>query len=139
MTGPATFDDTSTDYKRLETEQFVQDHDAAPQTADLTTTAARHLVNDLADEGVVTPVRNDECSFTSQVARHSTRSFSSPCFIVGGRPHMAVTRRMVDTATARRMSLAIDRSSRVQSIDAEADGDRVDMTLESISTTDSTD
>ena len=56
MTGPATFDDTSTDYKRFEAERLAQDHDAARQTADLTDTAARHLVNDLVDEGVVTPV-----------------------------------------------------------------------------------
>lgn len=56
MTSPTIFDDTSTDYKRFETEQLARDHDAARQTADLTDAAARHLVNDLLDEGVVTPV-----------------------------------------------------------------------------------
>ena len=56
MTGPTLFDDTSTDYKRFVTEQLARNHDAARQTADLTDTAARHLVTDLVDEGVVTPV-----------------------------------------------------------------------------------
>ena len=50
------FDETSNDHKRFEAEQLAQDHDAARQTADLTDAAARHLVNDLVDEGVVTPV-----------------------------------------------------------------------------------
>ena len=56
MTGPTLFNDTSNDHKQFEAEQLAQDHDAARQTADLTDTAARHLVNDLVDEGVVTPV-----------------------------------------------------------------------------------
>ena len=56
MTGPTLFDETSTDHERFEAEQLTRNHDAARQTADLTDTAARHLVTDLVDEGVVTPV-----------------------------------------------------------------------------------
>ena len=56
MTGPTLFDDTSNDHERFEAEQLAQDRDAARQMADLTDTAARHLVTDLVDEGAVTPV-----------------------------------------------------------------------------------
>ena len=56
MTDPTAFDDTSNDHERLEAEQLAQDHDAARPAADLTDAAARYLVNDLVDEGVVTPV-----------------------------------------------------------------------------------
>ena len=56
MAGPPTFDETSDDYEQLEAEQLAQDYDAARPTADLTDAAARHLVSDLVDEGVVTPV-----------------------------------------------------------------------------------
>ena len=56
MTRPTAFDETSTDHKRFEAEQLVQDRDATQSTADLTDAAARHLVSDLVDNGVVTPV-----------------------------------------------------------------------------------
>ena len=56
MTGPTAFDDTSTDHERFEAEQLAQDRDAARSTADLTDGTARRLVNDLVDNGVVTPV-----------------------------------------------------------------------------------
>ena len=56
MTGPTAFDETSTDHERFETEQLAQDRDAEQSTADLTDATARHLVNDLVDDGVVTPV-----------------------------------------------------------------------------------
>ena len=56
MTGPTAFDDTSTDHDRFEAEQLAQDRDATQSTADLTDAAARHLVSDLVDDGVVTPV-----------------------------------------------------------------------------------
>ena len=56
MTGPTTFDDTSNDHEQFEAEQLARDHDAARPTADLTDAAARHLVTDLVDEGVVTLV-----------------------------------------------------------------------------------
>ena len=56
MTGPTAFDNTSTDHERFETEQLAQDRDAVRATADLTDGTARRLVNDLVDDGVVTPV-----------------------------------------------------------------------------------
>ena len=56
MTGPTAFDDTSTDHDRFEAEQLAQDRDRTQSTADLTDAAARHLVSDLVDDGVVTPV-----------------------------------------------------------------------------------
>ena len=127
MTGPTPVDETSNDHERFGAEQLAQDHDAARQTADLIDAAARHLVDDLLDQGRVTSVAERRVLIHDpSVARHSTRSLSSPCFITAGWSHMAVTRRTVDTATARRVSLATDRSSRVQCLDAEADGDRVD-------------
>ena len=42
--------------KRFEAEQLAQDRDAARQTANFTDAVARHLVNDLVDEGVITAV-----------------------------------------------------------------------------------
>ena len=56
MDGPTTFDDTSTDHERFETEQLAQDRDADQSTTDLTDGTARRLVNDLVDDGLVTPV-----------------------------------------------------------------------------------
>ena len=56
MTGPTAFDDTSTDHDRFEAEQLAQDRDAEQSMADLTDATARHLVNDLVDDGMVTPV-----------------------------------------------------------------------------------
>ena len=56
MTGPTAFDETSTDYECFEAEQLARNRDADQSTADLTDSAARHLVNDLVDDGVVTPV-----------------------------------------------------------------------------------
>ena len=56
MDGPTAFDDTSTDHKRFEAEQLAQDRDAIRSTADLTDGTAQRLVNDLVDDGVVTPV-----------------------------------------------------------------------------------
>ena len=56
MTDPTAFGDTSTDHERFEAEQLAQDRDATQSTADLTDDAARHLVSDLVDDGVVTPI-----------------------------------------------------------------------------------
>ena len=56
MDGPTAFDDTSTDHERFEAEQLAQDRDAARSTVDLTDGTAQRLVNDLVDDGVVTPV-----------------------------------------------------------------------------------
>ena len=56
MTGPTLFDETSNDHERFEAEQLAQDYDATRPPADLTDTAARHLVTDLVDKGMVTPV-----------------------------------------------------------------------------------
>lgn len=50
-------DDTAADYERLETELLAQDRDTVRvSTADVDETTARHLVSDLVDDGVVTPV-----------------------------------------------------------------------------------
>ena len=57
MTGPDILDDTTDDHERLETELVAQDRDAARvATADIDERGARHLVNDLIEDGVVTPV-----------------------------------------------------------------------------------
>ena len=57
MTGPDILDDTTDDYERLETELVAQDRDATRvATADIDERRARHLVNDLIEDGVVTPV-----------------------------------------------------------------------------------
>ena len=57
MTEPDIIDDTTGDYERLETELVAQDRDAARvSTADLDERSARHLVNDLIEDHVVTPV-----------------------------------------------------------------------------------
>ena len=60
MTGPTPVDETSNDHERFRAEQLAQDHDAARQTADLTDAATRQFVNDLVDEGVVTPVAEQQ-------------------------------------------------------------------------------
>ncbi|MFC4247595.1 hypothetical protein ACFOZ7_11470 [Natribaculum luteum] len=57
MTGPDILDDTGDDHERLETELLAQDRDIAQvSTADVDETTARHLVNDLVDDSVVTAV-----------------------------------------------------------------------------------
>ena len=57
MTGPDILDDTTADYEQFETELVAQDRDAARvSTADIDERGARHLVNDLIEDGVVTPV-----------------------------------------------------------------------------------
>ena len=57
MTGPDILDDTTDDHERLETELVAQDRDAARvATADIDERSARHLVNDLIENDVVTPV-----------------------------------------------------------------------------------
>lgn len=57
MTGSDVRDDTGDDYERLATELLAQDRDIAQaSTADVDKTTARHLVNDLVDDGVVTAV-----------------------------------------------------------------------------------
>ena len=57
MTGPDILDDTTDDHERLETELVAQDRDAARvATADIDERGARHLVNDLIEDNVVTPV-----------------------------------------------------------------------------------
>lgn len=57
MTGIDTFDDTIADDERIETELLAQDQDATSvSTADVHERAARRLVNDLVDDGVVTAV-----------------------------------------------------------------------------------
>ena len=60
MAGPAHFDDTSTDYERLEAELLAQDRDAASvATADIDDAAAQNRVSKLVDAAVVTPVPED--------------------------------------------------------------------------------
>jgi formyltetrahydrofolate synthetase len=57
MTGPDTIDDTTDDHERLETKLVAQDRDAARvSTADVGERSARHLVSDLIEDDVVTPV-----------------------------------------------------------------------------------
>ena len=57
MTGPDILDDTTDGHERLETELVAQDRDAARvSTADIDERGARHLVNDLIEDDVVTPV-----------------------------------------------------------------------------------
>ena len=57
MTGPDIPDDTTDGHERLETELVAQDRDAARvSTADNDERGARHLVNDLIEDDVVTPV-----------------------------------------------------------------------------------
>lgn len=57
MTDPATFDDTKNDHERLEAELLAQDRDAERiATADVSEKTARHLVRDLVETDVVTPV-----------------------------------------------------------------------------------
>ena len=57
MTEPDIIDDTTGDYDRLETELVAQDRDAARvATADIDERGARHLVNDLIEDDVVTPI-----------------------------------------------------------------------------------
>jgi len=57
MTGPDILDDTTDDYERLETKLVAQDPDAARvSTADLDERSAHHLVDELIEDDVVTPV-----------------------------------------------------------------------------------
>jgi hypothetical protein len=57
MTDPATFDDSTNDHERLEAELLAQDRDVEGiSTADVPEKTARHLVRDLLETDVVTPV-----------------------------------------------------------------------------------
>ncbi|MFC7216305.1 hypothetical protein ACFQO4_19795 [Saliphagus sp. GCM10025334] len=57
MTDPDILDDRSADHERFESELLAQDRDAARiSTVGVDETAARHLVSDLVDDGVVTAV-----------------------------------------------------------------------------------
>ena len=57
MTDPAPFDDTANDHERLEAELLAQDRDVERiATADVPEKTARHLVRDLLETDVVTPV-----------------------------------------------------------------------------------
>ena len=57
MTETDLIDDTGDDHERFEAELVAQDRDAARvATADVDETTARHLVNDLVEDDVVTPV-----------------------------------------------------------------------------------
>ena len=57
MIRPNILDDTTDGHERLETELVAQDHDAARvATVDIDERGARLLVNDLIEDGVVTPV-----------------------------------------------------------------------------------
>ena len=57
MTGPDILDDTTDDHERLEAELIAQDRDAARvATADIDERGARHLVSDLIEDDVVTPI-----------------------------------------------------------------------------------
>ena len=57
MTEPAIINDTADEYEQLETELVAQDRDAARvATADIDERRARHLVNDLIEDDVVTPI-----------------------------------------------------------------------------------
>ncbi|OYR71019.1 hypothetical protein DJ71_20665 [Halorubrum sp. E3] len=61
MPGPDPHDDTSRDHEQFEKEQLAQDRDAARvNTADVDDKTAQHLVNDLVDADVVTPVLEDQ-------------------------------------------------------------------------------
>lgn len=61
MTGPDAFDDTTDDHERFETELLAQDHDAdRVATADIDDATARHLVGDLVDDDVVTPIPDEQ-------------------------------------------------------------------------------
>jgi len=60
MSGSDTFDDTSADHERFEAELVAQDQDAVRvATADIDEKTGRHLVSDLVDGDVVTPVPDD--------------------------------------------------------------------------------
>ena len=57
MTGPDILDDTTDGHERLEPELVAQDRDAARvSTADIDERGVRHLVNDLIEDDVMTPV-----------------------------------------------------------------------------------
>ena len=61
MTGPDALDDTADDHERFETELLAQDRDAARVSkADVDETTARQLVSDLADDGLVTAVAEQQ-------------------------------------------------------------------------------
>ena len=60
MTGPDSHDDTSADHEQFEKKQLAQDRDAAGvDTADVDDATAQHLVSELIDADVVTPVPED--------------------------------------------------------------------------------
>lgn len=60
MTDPDSIDDTSRDYERFEAEMVAHDQDTeGVATADIDESAARHLVGDLIECGVVTPVAEE--------------------------------------------------------------------------------
>ena len=57
MTDPNPIDDTADDYRRFEARLVAHDRDTTHAvTADIGDTAARKLVTELIDNGVVTPV-----------------------------------------------------------------------------------
>jgi hypothetical protein len=60
MPGTDALDDASADHERFETELVAQDQDTACVTvADIDERRAHSLVNDLVDDGVVTPIPNE--------------------------------------------------------------------------------
>jgi len=57
MTNPDPFDDTANEHERLEAELLAQDRDAERiSTADVPKKTARHLVSDLVETDVATPI-----------------------------------------------------------------------------------
>lgn len=60
MSDTDSLDDTSADYEQFEAELLARDRDAARlATADTDEATARHLVMDLVDTSIVTPVPDD--------------------------------------------------------------------------------
>lgn len=60
MADPDPLDDTSADYEQFEAELLARDRDAARlATADIDEATARHLVMDLVDAAVVSPVPDE--------------------------------------------------------------------------------
>ncbi|AHG05548.1 hypothetical protein HALDL1_00660 (plasmid) [Halobacterium sp. DL1] len=75
MPDPDPHDDTSADYEQFEKAQLAQDRDVAgADTSDIDDATAQHLVNELIDAAVVTPVPEDRVL----VHEPSGAAFDSP-------------------------------------------------------------
>lgn len=106
MTGPDAFNDTAADHKRLEADLPAQDRDTARvTTADIDETTARHLVGNLLEVDVVTPVAEQRVFVHEPSGEAFNSNTQLAVFQKTGRPLAMPVRRRPDTADTLRVCL----------------------------------